>query len=874
MQKNQKKLNSSGIELAPPSLILQRPPKAEELAFSATLILLGLFGAAWSFVSSFALDLMPVTLVLYTLFFTALFFTVFQLNRYRGVLLLFLVFLLGAAGYTLRALVIQGFLITTNRIMVSYANHSNYVLPIYHVAAEPESYALCGTVFALFVLAFVAMVLCWGVIRKQSAAIVIAVTLPFPLSALVFNIVPSFPSLLMLLTCWASLLFIHIMGGSKQVFTKKRRAYRAKSPAAAAKSGLHLLPALILSFLLILSVFPMQSYQYSGKAMELRNRIMNTTTNLSLLDNGSTLAGSSDRVSLRGADSIRFTGKTMLQVQTLDADDKNPFVGYLKGFTGGVYTGTSWEPISDSDYAQVGGKLNGINVQNLSSKLLGLFNFGDKNPFTQFGVHVKNVGGNKKCIYTPYDLTTQPDQISGVNFVRDETIRSGWLFGTGEYSLYANRLKQNNLSVNTGISVPELLAYLYDHIQPKDDQQRQELLQELQQFLTKERVSSSQSNVFNSALLKPSLSAYYTKTLPENLLNAMDDQAKNYLTAEQNYRLFAYDKYTALPEEVRSKMTAFLNESGLTANVMTNEDNVVIRSLANYQSVDDIVAGVKGLLQSRCTYSLTPGIVPAGKDFTEYFLNEKQQGYCVHFATAATVLLRAMGIPARYAEGYMVTNDDYKGSTDGWATVKDSHAHAWVEVYKVGFGWQPYEMTPGFSLNQSAGQSQNPEDETSSSSTPASSSASAPQSGASQSTPASSSQGTSSAPGGAAGRFENTAAVWVPFLMILASFVLLCLIFAVRRRIALRRRARRFTQPDRNRAAIAIYGYLQKLERFGAEIPESFTELAWKARFSQHKMTAEELNEMRMEAEQTLTAVWNKASKTTRFAIRYLFNLN
>ncbi|NLJ31562.1 MAG: hypothetical protein GX424_08185 [Clostridiales bacterium] len=858
MRKRLEKTNRSGIELAPPALTAQRPPRAEELAFHAVLVLLGVCGASWSFFSAFELPLLPGTLALYALLVTALFFAVFHFARHRGLFLLVLLCLLSTAGYFLRAAVVQGFLITTNSVMTAYANHSNFVFPIYNVAVGSSAYALNCTVFALFVLAFLAMAVCWAVIRIQSAAVLIAVTLPFPLSALVFNITPAFPALIMLLTGWTSLILVRMIGGNRQIILKRRRAYRAKNPAAASKGGLHLMPALILCFLLLLAAFPMQNYRYSGKAMEIRNRIMNTSFDFSLLDSGTTLAGSSDHVSLRGADSIRFTGKTMLRVGPIDSDSSYHFTGYLKGFTGAAYTGTSWEPLSDSDFAQVGGKLNGISVMNFSDDLLSLVNFGKELPYSSFGIRVKNVGANKKCIYMPYNLTTKPNQISGVSYIRDEVIRSGWLFGTGEYSLYANRLASKEGF--SDVSAPELLAGLYGHVQASGDEERREMQKKIQQYLlTSGAFSGSSTGLVNDfAFSSASLRAYYTTVLPESLTDFLDDDAKKYLTAEQNYRQFLYEKYTALPSDVKSKMTVLLKEAGLTGN-------------NSYRSTNDIVSAVAGFIQSRCSYSLTPGKVPAGKDFTEYFLTENNRGYCVHFATAATVLLRAMGIPARYAEGYIVTADDYGNSTDGWATVKDLHAHAWVEIYKVGFGWQPFEVTPGFSLNGDSGQGRTSENQTSSSE-PESSASSAPASSASASSAPASGGATASSPTDT-GRTEDAARALTPLLILFGCAALLSASLAARRRIALSRRESRFTQPNRNKAAIAVYSYLHRMERYGAEISEQSLETAQKARFSRHTVSPEELAAMRREAEKTAAAVWNGASKSSRFVIRYVFNL-
>ncbi len=60
------------------------------------------------------------------------------------------------------------------------------------------------------------------------------------------------------------------------------------------------------------------------------------------------------------------------------------------------------------------------------------------------------------------------------------------------------------------------------------------------------------------------------------------------------------------------------------------------------------------MLQSHASYTLTPGRAPVNQDIVEYFLFENHEGYCVHFASAATLMYRLYGIPARYASGYAV----------------------------------------------------------------------------------------------------------------------------------------------------------------------------------------------------------------------------
>jgi protein-glutamine gamma-glutamyltransferase len=99
-------------------------------------------------------------------------------------------------------------------------------------------------------------------------------------------------------------------------------------------------------------------------------------------------------------------------------------------------------------------------------------------------------------------------------------------------------------------------------------------------------------------------------------------------------------------------------------------------------------------LQSHYQYSLQLGHVPSGTDPVDWFLFDARIGYCEQFATAETLMLRSLGIPARLATGY--STGTYDPVLDQ-AVVHESDAHAWVEVYFPGHGWVPVDPSPGFS---------------------------------------------------------------------------------------------------------------------------------------------------------------------------------
>jgi transglutaminase-like putative cysteine protease len=90
------------------------------------------------------------------------------------------------------------------------------------------------------------------------------------------------------------------------------------------------------------------------------------------------------------------------------------------------------------------------------------------------------------------------------------------------------------------------------------------------------------------------------------------------------------------------------------------------------------------------TYDEHPG-PPGGAPLARFVLHTKR-GYCQHFAGAMALMLRYLGIPARVAAGF--TSGTYDAGSGTW-TVTDHDAHTWVEVWFAGYGWLPFDPTPG-----------------------------------------------------------------------------------------------------------------------------------------------------------------------------------
>jgi transglutaminase-like putative cysteine protease len=101
------------------------------------------------------------------------------------------------------------------------------------------------------------------------------------------------------------------------------------------------------------------------------------------------------------------------------------------------------------------------------------------------------------------------------------------------------------------------------------------------------------------------------------------------------------------------------------------------------------------------TYSLyRERPVPKGETALGDFMTRTRSGHCEYFAAAAALLLRAAGIPARYATGYAV--EERSGLEDAYV-VRSRHAHAWTRAW-VGGRWIDLDTTPPDWVAEEAGQ--------------------------------------------------------------------------------------------------------------------------------------------------------------------------
>ncbi|ATP41997.1 transglutaminase [Solibacillus sp. R5-41] len=119
---------------------------------------------------------------------------------------------------------------------------------------------------------------------------------------------------------------------------------------------------------------------------------------------------------------------------------------------------------------------------------------------------------------------------------------------------------------------------------------------------------------------------------------------------------------------------------------------------ADYESVYDKARAIesyfkRGDFQYETTNVATPS---ADEDYVDQFLFETMLGYCDNFSTSMVVLLRSVGIQARWVKGF--ASGERISSSNGMHTyqVTNNDAHSWVEAYIDGVGWVPFEPTIGF----------------------------------------------------------------------------------------------------------------------------------------------------------------------------------
>lgn len=303
-------------------------------------------------------------------------------------------------------------------------------------------------------------------------------------------------------------------------------------------------------------------------------------------------------------------------------------------------------------------------------------------------------------------------------------------------------------------------------------------------------------------------------------------------TAAREYKSFVHNTYTQLPDDTKEKLLEIAQENSLTE-----------------LDTADIPQKVCSFVKSSAKYSYSPETMPKDEDFAVWFLNEANSGYCVHFATAATVMLRALDIPARYVTGFCVN-----AKSGELTTVTSNNAHAWVEYYDDEQGWIALEATPSAFIDNS----------TQSATAAAESTQSTAQTYA-QSQPTTQSQPKQNSNSHKQFKFGIGSAIGL--VCILLVLLILCIILRIK--LIKSKREKHFTTGRTNTQAVHIYRYITQLVHYTSNIvPDEIADLATRAKFSNHVLTAEEVNSMRNFAAEERAELYKYSSRVRRIYYR------
>ena len=177
------------------------------------------------------------------------------------------------------------------------------------------------------------------------------------------------------------------------------------------------------------------------------------------------------------------------------------------------------------------------------------------------------------------------------------------------------------------------------------------------------------------------------------------DAAGSLLNPFHNYVAIRYTGLSQLPPLDRARLEAAGSEypveitatylqlpPGIDSRISALARTATQRAATPYGQA----AALENFLKTKYSYTLDLTGTP-GKDPLAHFLFETRAGHCEYFASAMTVMLRTLGIPAREVNGFLPGEYNDLG---GDYIVRASDAHSWVEAYFPHNGWIVFDPTP------------------------------------------------------------------------------------------------------------------------------------------------------------------------------------
>jgi len=344
---------------------------------------------------------------------------------------------------------------------------------------------------------------------------------------------------------------------------------------------------------------------------------------------------------------------------------------------------------------------------------------------------------------------------------------------------------------------------------------------------------------------------------------------------------------TIIPDERMFDYVDFIRDNRAYTGIIESTAEG-LRQLAAEAGIDatasraEIADAVGRFVRASAEYTLSPGAVPEDEDFVLYFLKTLREGYCIHFATAAVMMLRSLDIPARFTTGYVVTVPPE--SVGEAVIITDRNAHAWVEVFYEDVGWLYLEVTPSSAASIAP---------------PARPHAPGSGIGGAQAPlpmmpeeevmhfPEGLYNGSdqqADAGAGAGVQGERLLPSWLlNTIIIVVCLVVSVLTLSVRRNVLQKLRTKHFGQADTNAAVICMWRYVTQLKNkrnkrknrplaFQREIvlPTEIEDLALKARFSKHRITEEERMKMKKYAGRLAGEIYRGKEGYGRLWLKYI----
>jgi transglutaminase-like putative cysteine protease len=148
------------------------------------------------------------------------------------------------------------------------------------------------------------------------------------------------------------------------------------------------------------------------------------------------------------------------------------------------------------------------------------------------------------------------------------------------------------------------------------------------------------------------------------------------------YRIFSND----LHYQDKTQLSSYLQFPLEASSVQRLTETVTSGAIGT----EEKAIGIRDYLVNNFEYSLETGEPEDGSSVIEHFLFNSRKGYCEHFATAMTLMLRSAGIPARLVTGFSSSRKNEYGN---YYIIRQSDAHSWVEAF-INDRWERFDPTP------------------------------------------------------------------------------------------------------------------------------------------------------------------------------------